>query len=282
MLIIILFFNIVTSKHSVTAYFAIFDDSYNSTINVSTQIPWKMFDRIIISFAILDKYGNLTNPLITDHKKILHIISLYNKANPYGEVFISLFGDNTDEYYIYAANHSEEFSHSVLAYLQKYNLNGIDIDWETIAINYYSDVLVTLIKSCRKTFGNKYKITHAIWPNVHNPKTVGLLADIVDEINIMVYQTDVRMIEYLIKQYNSSGFPFNKMIIGIDTESESETIDSISSKIDLINKYNLSGIFEWRLDNDAIPRINGTSIGPPTFKTSKLLYEVLHKKNYFI
>lgn len=276
MLLIILFLNFVYSKHSVSAYFAIFDEAYNSTMNVSNQIPWKMFDRIMISFAILDKEGNLTNPLTTDHNKILHIMSLYKKAKPNGEIFITLFGDNTDEYYIYAANHSKKFSESVLKYLKKYNFNGIDLDWETISINRYSDTLVTLIKSCKEIFKNKYKITHAIWPYVHDPKTVGLLADMVDEINIMSYGFSAVTTEYLIKQYNASGFPYEKMVLGIETEIGIDTKDIIFDKINLINKYNLSGIFEWRLDNDDITN------GKPSFKTTKILYNMLNNYKFIL
>jgi GH18 family chitinase len=139
-----------------------------------------------------------------------------------------------------------------------------------------------LISACRKLFGNKYKITHAVWPYVHSEKTIGLLGEILDGINIMTYQEWPQNIEYLVKLYNKTGFPFEKMILGMETETEIEDVDSIYGKLQLINKYNLSGIFEWRLDNDGIPRISGKSTGPPTFKTTKMLYDLLNKnRNFF-
>ena len=275
MLFIFLFFSLISCKPLVSAYFAIFDDAYNSTMNVSKIIPWSMFDRIIISFAILDQNANLTNERTSDHSKILHIISLYKKAQPNGEIFISLYGE-IDVLFLNAANHSTIFSQSVLRYLKRYNINGIDLDWETVFINKHANELVTLIKSCDQVFNGKYKITHAIWPYVHDPQTIGLLANIVDEINIMSYGFEISKIESLINQYHHAGFPYEKMVLGMETESEAETKETIAGKISLINKYNLSGIFVWRLDNDGIPVENNTNSGPPTFKTTKMLYDVLH------
>jgi hypothetical protein len=100
------------------------------------------------------------------------------------------------------------------------------------------------------------------------------LAIIVDEINIMTYQFDIGSIESLINQYNGRGFPYEKMVLSIETETEKETKSTIAGKIELINKYNISEIFVWRLNN--ILMENDTLIGPPTFRTMRMLYNVLH------
>ena len=276
MLFVFLLLSLVSGKPLVSAYFGIFDDAYNSTMNVSKTIPWKMFDRIIIAFANIDKYANLTNERSTDHAKIQHIISLYKKSRPNGEIFVSVY-DDRPERFLYAANHSKIFSKSVLKYLRKYNINGLDLDWETYRINSYSKQLVTLIKSCNHVFDRQYKISHTIWPYVHDASTVGLLANIVNDINIMSYGLGTDIIENLINQYNQSGFPYEKMILGIETETQSETKDTIADKIALIHKYNLKGIFVWRLDNDGIPVDNNTNVGPPTFATTKMLYDELYQ-----
>jgi len=274
-----LLINFISAKFIVGSYFGIFDDGYTETMSINKTIPWVMFDRIYISFAILDEYGNLTNSNADYHKKILEIVSLYKRARPNGLVFISsTFGNFMDERYLYAANHSVEFSRSVLRYLEKYNIDGLDIDWETVQINKYATELITLITACKKLFKAKYKVTHAIWPNVHDAPTIGLLANIIDEINIMSYATDISVyqLEYLIKQYHDSGFPYEKMIIGIETELVSESKNIIVAKVKLIHKYNLAGVFLYRLDNDDRPEINETNRGLPTFKTTKLLYDVLY------
>ena len=189
-------------------------------MKVNQTIPWKLFDRIYIALVIIDENGNLTNSDPTDHYKILEVVSMYKKARPDGQVFVmSTFGGFMDDRYLYAADHPIVFAQSALRYFNKYDIDGLDIDWETIKINDYAPKLVTLIATCKKLFGSKYKITHTIWPNVHEAKTVGLLANIVDEVNIMSYATNVgiEQIEILIDQYHGAGFPYNKMILGIET-----------------------------------------------------------------
>ena len=118
---------------------------------------------------------------------------------------------------------------------------------------------MNLSKSC---YG-KHKVTHAVWPYVHNPETVGLLKNIINQINIMSYGLSIPRIESLINIYNKFGFPYEKMIIGMETESKLENVNTITGKLELVRKYNLSGIFVWRLDND------------PDFKTTKMLYNVM-------
>lgn len=261
MLFLLLLLNLVTS-FKVNAYFAVFDEAYNSTMKVSSLIPWKMFDRLIISFANLDEYGNLTNLNLDDIPRIKNVVSLYKKARPNGELFVSLY-DEGSEKMLYASQHSEIFSESVRKYLRKFKLNGLDLDWETIGINSYFNELTNLSKAVRG------KLTHAIWPGVHDNNTVGRLANIVDQINIMSYEMSIPALENLIKQYNSSGFPYQKMILGMETESQKENKNTILGKLELVKKYNLAGIYVWRLDNDDIVS------GVPSFKTTKMLYDAL-------
>lgn len=264
MILILIFLILISSKPIISGYFGIFDDAYNSTMNVSKLIPWTIFDRINIAFANVDNNAHLINERSTDIPKIFKIIKLYKKARPDGKVFISLYYDRVERM-MYAANHTKIFSESVIRYLKRYKIDGIDLDWETVFINKYRDNLITLLKSC---YG-KIRITHTIWPYVHTPETVGLLANVVDQINIMSYGFSGNTIEALIKQYNNSGFPYEKLVLGMDTELEFETKETISDKLKLIKKYNLAGIFVWRLDNDDINN------DVPTFKTTQMLHDVL-------
>ena len=247
-----LFLNLVLSFKT-TAYFGVFDESYNITMKNPNDIPWNKFDRLIVSFANIDEHGNITNERSEDEPRMKKVISLYRKANPKGEVFASIY-DERYERFLYAANHSDNYYKSAIKYIKKYQLDGLDLDWETYLINTYSDQLVTLLKVCH----GKFKITHAVWPSVHDPKTVGLLANVVDQINIMSYGFSISMVEYLINSYNQSGFPYSKMVLGMESETKDETQEIINGKIELVKKYNLAGIFLWRLDND------------PEFKTVKM------------
>lgn len=258
-----------------SAYVANFDQAYVSTMNVSDRIPWGMFRRIIISFATLNQSGHIYNERPTDHARILHIMSLYRRARPDGQVFISLFG-TVNVPYVEAAGNPTTFVQSVMSYLKRYNMTGLDLDWETQVIDAYSDQLVALLKACHQAFQGRYLLTHAIWPNIHSPQTVAKLHAVLDEINIMSYYMSVEAVKQLVTEYYQHGFPYHQMVIGMETESGLESREIIAGKLALVQQLGLAGYFEWRLDNDGIPvAINGTNAGPPTFKTTKTIYDVL-------
>ena len=59
--------------------------------------------------------------------KILHIISSYKKARPDGQILISDYGENEDNY-VNASKNSQKFAENVLLYLKKYNINKLDLN----------------------------------------------------------------------------------------------------------------------------------------------------------
>lgn len=264
-----------TNKQIMGSYFGIFDDSYNETIKVRTQIPWTYFDRIYIAFATLDEYGNLTDTDLYSEDKIYNITNWYRKAVPHGKIFISSnYGDIIDQWYLVASKNPDNFARSVLSYLIKYNLDGYDMDWESPFINDYSQQLISLLTACKKQFGNKYFLTHTVLPDVHSPQLIGNLSNIVDGINIMSYGYYGISLETLINDYHEKGFPYEKMLIGVDSEDGIDNEVSIQNKTNIIRKYNLGGIYLWRLDNDS--RYNNHILGPPTFYTANLTYNIFN------
>jgi len=206
----------------------------------------------------------MTNDYPYYDTRIRHITSLYKKARPDGEVFVSLlgYGGMVDDLFIKAAKRPDMFAESVARYLKKFNLDGVDIDWESPQINQYAPELITLLKAISKIS----KVTHAVVPGLALPEIIGKLRDLVDSINIMSYQTSTDSIEYVMNEYNASGLPYHKMAIGIDTESRFETMDTVRSKLELAHKYNAT-VFEYRFDNDI----------PPFFNTTTMIDKVLHE-----
>jgi len=59
--------------------------------------------------------------------------------------------------------------------------------------------------------------------------------------------------------YHDAGFPYGKMIGGLEAESgypESggpDTLASVSDKCEYVKANGLAGLFEWRFDNDMRP-----------------------------
>lgn len=240
---------------SISGYLGIFDEGYNSIIN-NNDIPWHIFDRINIAFSTIDQYGNLTDLSPDSEEKIQNITRLYRKYQPDGKILVSSNYDGVmDSRYLLAAKSARNFAQSVVNYLKRYNLDGYDMDWETYYINddtIYKESYITLLSACNELFGEKYLLTTAIMPGVPSLDLIGNLSQIVDYINIMTYYNNRFEIISIINEYNSTGLPYNKMILGINTEAL-QISNSISDKIEIVRKYGLHGIFNWRIDNNHSP-----------------------------
>jgi GH18 family chitinase len=281
------------------AYFYLFDDGYDEAMSVQDSIPWKKINRLYIAFATVDD-GNLTDKTTSDspidqtEQKIRNVVALCRQNNPDAEIFISSdFGDESvDDQYLNAAEDPQRFADSVVEYLNKYDLDGYDMDWETRQINDYAPELQTLLSTCYSTLkqagmnphGRPYKVSHTIWPGVHSPETVASLKDCIDNINLMTYGPGQDYdLEAYAESYHQAGFPYEKMIGGVESEfgytenGGHDSQDSIQEKCDYAKDVNLGGMFSWRLDNDVRTTDGITESGPPTFQVSSWLYEEMIK-----
>lgn len=280
----------------IAAYFGIFDSGYDETMNQPDQIPWDKLNRLYIAFVTLDDDGNLTNLPVYGSaqeadQRIRTLVQAYRDANPQGEIFISsTYGDELDARYLQAAQDPEGFAANVLQYLQAYDLDGYDMDWETFSINADADELVALLSACHDAFqqaepnarGKTYQLTHTIWPGVHSAETVARLADIVDGINLMTYgENSAGDLAAFAKEYNDAGFPYEKMIAGAESEfaySENggpETPQSLADKAAFVRENNLSGMFSWRMDNDMRTLDGEHEGGASTFRVVHWLYDAM-------
>lgn len=96
------------------------------------------------------------------------------------------------------------------------------------------------------------------------------LAGSVDQINIMSYGPgDTYDLASYADSYASAGFPYDKMIGGLEAEAgygESggpDTQESVAAKCGYVKEHNLAGLFVWRIDNDMRP-----DNGPPTYRVT--------------
>jgi GH18 family chitinase len=284
-------------KPIIAAYFFLFDGAYDEAMSVQDSIPWKKINRLYIAFATVED-GVLTDKTTGDssieetEQKIRNIVALCRRGNPDAEIFISSdFGDQSvDDQYLGAARYPQKFADSVVLYLNKYDLDGYDMDWETRQIDDYAPELQTLLSTCYITLkqagtnphGRSYKLSHTIWPGVHSPETVASLKDIVDNINLMTYGPgqDYDLKAYA-ESYYQAGFPYEKMIGGVESEfgyaenGGHDTQESITEKCAYVKENNLGGMFSWRLDNDMRTTDGLTESGPPTFQVANWLYEAM-------
>jgi GH18 family chitinase len=286
----------------VAAYFFMFDGAYDEAMSVKESIPWRKINRLYIAFAtvddgiLIDKIDSSSSIEETE-TKIRNVVALCRQDNPGAEIFISSdFGDQSvDDRYLEAARSPQRFADSVIEYLDKYDLDGYDMDWETRQIDDYAQDLQTLLSTCYTTMkqagpnhnGRPYKLSHTIWPGVHSPETVAILKECVDNVNLMTYGPgqDYDLGAYA-ELYNQAGFPYEKMIGGVESEfgyaenGGHDTQGSVQEKVDFVKEDNLAGMFSWRLDNDMRTTDGLTESGPPTFQVASWLYEAIAESFY--
>ena len=275
------------------------DDTYSLVMPAKDQIPWKKINRLYIGFATV-KDGVLTNlPTGTSaddaaqrtemQRRIHEIVALCHENNPGAEIFITSNFDERelDPEYLQAAQDPQKFADSVLAYLKEYDLDGYDMDWESGRIDDYAPQLTSLLSTCHATFtaagnnphGRPYLLTHTVWPGVESAETVAGLKDSVDQLNLMTYGTgDKYDLVSFADSYAAAGFPYEKMIGGVESESAytdnvgPDTQGSVAAKCAYVKEHNLAGLFSWRMDNDMRP-----DNSPPTYQVTGWVYDGLSR-----
>lgn len=277
------------------SYFSIFDEQLADLEGA----PWQQVDRLYIAFATLDDDGNLTNIEIDGaadgaDARIREVVAAYREARPDGEVYISSnFGeDEMDPRYLQAAQDPGQFADSVVDFLQEYDLDGYDMDWETHQINDYGDELRSLLSSVSEAFqaseltprGRHFQVTATIWPGVHDPDLVGSLEGLVDGINLMTYgPSDHYDLVGNAGKYAAAGFPYTKMLAGVESEfgynnaGGVDTAESVAAKAQFVRDNDLMGMFSWRLDNDYRTEDGKTEGGPATYQVAGWVYDEMGK-----
>lgn len=142
-------------------------------------------------------------------------------------------------------NGRKAFAEDCLAFLKKYNLDGIDLDWEFPGLSWSgaecdpscdADNYVLLVKQLRETLGDDYTISYAGYCMDKQTTTGGWrYVDIkgmdpyVDYVNIMTYDLDeaphhhsalsdsraYRDCERAVKAYLNAGVSAKKLVLGI-------------------------------------------------------------------
>jgi hypothetical protein len=261
------------------------------------RIPWTKINRLYIGFATV-KDGELTDLPTGDssddtarraemQRRIREIVALCRKNKPGAEIFIvSNFDEKEmDPEYLLAAEDPQKFADSVADYLEEYDLDGYDMDWESGQIDNYAPQLTSLLSACHDRFaagsttqrGQRYLLTHTVWPGVESAETVAGLSDSVDQLNLMTYGTGDKydLVSYA-DAYHEAGFPYQKMVGGLEAEvgyTDNEGPDpqeSVAAKCGYVKAHDLAGLFVWRIDNDMRP-----DYSPPTYQVTGWMSDCL-------
>lgn len=273
------------------------DDTYDLVMSAPDRIPWTKINRLYIGFATV-KDGELTDMPAGDsaddttrraemQHRIREIVTLCRQNNPDAGIFItSNFGEEEmDPEYLEAAQDPQTFADSVVDYMEEYDLDGYDMDWESGRIDDYAPQLTSLLSTCHATFaaagttprGRPYLLTHTVWPGVESAETVAGLKDSVDQLNLMTYGTGDKydLVTYA-DAYHEAGFPNDRMIGGLESESGyvdnegPDTRESVAAKCEYVKAHDLAGLFVWRIDNDMRP-----DNSPPTYQVTGWMNDCL-------
>ena len=226
-------------KISVIAY-------YDGDANSVDAYPIEMLTHIIFSFCHL-KGNELHVDKMKDTVTIRHLVDL-KKRNPSLKVILSIGGwggcASCSEVFS-TANGRKEFAASVKHLNEYFKTDGIDLDWEYPAVVGFqghqympSDKqnFTALIKTLRKTLGNKYEISFAaggLEVYLHNSFEWNKIAPLVDKVNLMSYDLvngnstitghhtplystpqQIESTDNAIRFFDSIHFPLNKIVIG--------------------------------------------------------------------
>ena len=174
-----------------------------------------------------------------------------------------------------------DFPKAVIQFLKKYDLNGVDIDWESDI----KDNLTNLLKNLQKIRQSGYYLTLDV---IHNASTAydPSITEYVDQINIMSYGTTLNHLDEYISEFeNKPGFDPSQIIGGVETESDYQDHDArvdtlgangtIQEKTKEAINMNIAGMMSWRLGNDYAP---STDKNTPTYKGAVCLYQAMTSK----
>lgn len=237
--------------------------------------PFDKLNRIYVSFARIVKTsnGHFTIEFDGDARNGQAIIDRMHQVNPSAELFLTLGGDGSDNQFGGAAS-DPQFTQNVMQFLNHYGFTGLDLDWE---MGLDKDNLNTVVTNLSQNLhANGIKLTLDVWPFVTSAYDMPLLSEKLDQINIMSYGRYLDL-DRVANQYIAAGFPADKIIGGVETETHyNGNVDSlgkdgsINKKAQFAKTNHLAGMMGWRLDNDYAPEDDNNM---PTYKGALELWD---------
>ena len=174
------------------------------------------------------------------------------------------------------ADYRKQFAEDCLAFIKKWGIDGIDMDWEFPGLSWSgaacdpaNDVanFTLLMRQLRETLGNNYLLTFAGYVMDKHPTTGGYeyidiaaVMPYVDYVNIMTYDMDAAPkyqsalsdpssywdCQRAVNAYISAGAPLSKLLLGIPFYGRHAFSDKTINYKDIINlDKNVYKIDNW-------------------------------------
>lgn len=251
---------------------------------------------IIFAFADVSPTGDVHIASAITEAKVLKLVTL-KKQNPYLKVMVSMFHNFREV----SSDHRTHFTSSLISFMEKYHLDGADIDWE-YPLADDRDNFVLLLKEMRKSFAVHNKILSiAAAPCASSASGYNIPAifEEVDFVNVMLYNfhgggwqnytanhanlwhpTSGFNVITCVNHWTSNGAVNEKLIVGIPTysrnfqldDAETTGVGALATFKDLGKPGELPVTFSYNvickniLENGWTRRFEGTkSTGPYAF-----------------
>lgn len=257
-------------KMLVGHYLGVFEqDGWRSRFR--PEIPLQKLDYLFLAFARIvpegDGYG--LQFASEDEKRVQEVKTKLKEVNPWAHLFVTVIADATYEDHFIHASKDKNFPTRVLHFLNKYELDGFDIDWE---VGIEKEPLQELLINLYHVLNPAYKyLFMTIIPEIGRQYNYHLMGIVLDHVQIMCY--GLSDWTQLIKDLITKGIPASKLVLGVETEvpypSGTDDEESIKTKVKLVRDYGLGGLVGWRADNDH------TNEGPnPTYKGMEMIWNL--------
>jgi hypothetical protein len=218
------------------------------------------------------------DPNDTDGDRVKLVVRMARKKNPSIKILISLGYSQTEENddTERAARTPVEFADSVRTLVQAYNLDGIDIDFESTRVE--PAAMLILAQEIRRSL-NKI-LRRPMIMTITPAQTEGLNKGVLEQFTYVMPQTydhggngfnfaDARWLA------NQLGGSYERIVYGLDSEAGSpqnpEKPDNPKKFAAQAKRNHAAGIFAWRLDNDSVKD------GFPTFADAIEMWRLMHQ-----
>lgn len=241
------------SSMVVAEYFGIWGDNWKKKFRLDT--PLDKLNRLYIAFGKIVKTqdGHFSIAFDGSSDRVQALIAQTKKENPNAEIFLTVGGSDDSDSYGGAASDSK-FATNVANFLSQNGFNGFDVDWESDLDQTNLNLLLKNLSAALHANGEK--LTLDVWPYPNSAYDMTTISANVDQINIMSYGQYTSLSD-CVTAYTSAGFPINKIIGGIETETGySMGTDTTGPTGTIVQKSNfalthgMAGMMAWRLDND--------------------------------
>ncbi|MBK7317469.1 glycoside hydrolase family 18 protein [Candidatus Villigracilis affinis] len=274
--------------------------AYATDAIITSLIPYDQLTHINYSFLIPNPDG--TFKTLNNSWKLEEIVTAAHEKNVRVSIAVGGWGwDNEFEAMAAVPEARSAFVQNLVAVVDQYHLDGVDIDWEYPDQGQSSQNFLALMKELRRALPEKEISTAVI--SFGDDTGLGIPSEVfelVDYVNVMTYDGDIHgsLVEFEkgLEYWSGRGVPKEKINIGVPFYTRPSEIsfaklvqfDPAAAQVDSFEyngspeKYNgipavqaktklamqnAGGIMFWALDHDA----------QGEYSLVKAIFEVVHK-----